>query len=168
VHPLTEKLIATVDASLGSRHRFLPQHTLGLTLQYEFAPAWLVHGGIKNSHYRDANVDQGLLMMEHYFSSFSWAVGWRPVQTQGTSASSSELRASYYYDEKNSTTLSFSNGQEVTSDDVQVTLANVSSIALSGRHWILREWAFIYVLNSTRQGDSYLRNGVRLGVQHVF
>lgn len=168
VQPLAEKLLVTADANYSSTHRFLPQHSVGLTLQYEFAPAWLVHGGVKNTHYNNAIVDQGVLMVERYVSSFSWVAAWRPVRALGTSSSSAELRGSYYYGDKNVATLSVSNGQEATADDVQVTFANVSSIALSGRHWMNRDWALTYVLNSTRQGDYYLRNGLRIGVQYIF
>jgi YaiO family outer membrane protein len=168
VQPLSEKLAVTVDGSLGTMHRFLPQHSLGLTLQYEFAPAWLVHGGVKSTRYNDVSVEQSILMVEHYVSAFSWAVAWRPVRVSDTSTSSAELRGSYYYGEKNAVTLSASNGQEATIDNTLVTLANVSSIALSGRHWVNRDWALTYVLNSTHQGDYYSRNGLRIGVQYIF
>lgn len=169
VHPLAAKLSATVDASLSSTHHFLPQHSLGLLLQYEFAPAWLVHGGIKNTRYSDASIDQATLAIERYVSSFSWAAVWRPVWALGTSTSSAELKGSYYYGDKNVVTFAVASGQEATQvNSSLVTLADVRSVSLSGRHWVSRDWAVTYVLNSARQGDYYTRNGLRLGVQYTF
>jgi YaiO family outer membrane protein len=168
-HPLTDKLGVTVDASFSPTYRFLPQRSLGLTLQYEFAPAWLAHVGARNTQYTEAAVAQGLFMVEHYFGAFSAAAAWRPVRAFGTSASSQELRGSYYYGEKNVVGLILSSGQEASQiNSTQIALADVRSAALTGRHWISDDWALTYVLNSTQQGDFYTRNGLRIGVQHIF
>jgi YaiO family outer membrane protein len=169
VHPLTDKLGATLDASFSPTHNFLAQRSLGMTLNYEFAPAWLVYVGAKNTQYNDASVDQGLLMVERYFGSFSAAAAWRPVRAFGTSTSSQELRGSYYYGDKNVVGLILSSGQEAAQiSSTQIALADVKSTALTGRHWVSRDWAFTYALNSTRQGDFYTRNGLRIGVQYIF
>lgn len=168
-HPVTDKFGVTVDASLSPSHNFLAQRSLGLTLNYEFAPTWLAYVGAKNTQYNDVSVGQGLLMVEHYFGAFSAAAGWRPVQAFGTSTSSQELRGSYYYGDKNVVGLILSSGQEASQiSSAQIALADVKSVALTGRHWISRDWAFTYVLNSTQQGDFYTRNGLRIGVQHIF
>jgi YaiO family outer membrane protein len=168
-HPLTDKLGVTVDASFSPTYKFLAQRSLGLTLQYEFAPAWLAYVGARNTQYTDASVDQGLFMVEHYFGAFSAAAAWRPVQAFGTGTSSQELRGSYYYGDKNVVGLILSSGQEATQiNSAQIALADVRSVALTGRHWISSDWAFTYVLNSTQQGDFYTRNGLRIGVQHIF
>lgn len=169
VHPLTDKLGVTVDASFSPTHNVLPQRSLGLTLNYEFAPAWLAYVGAKNTRYNDVSVAQGLFMVERYISSFSVAAAWRPVQVFGTSTSSQELRGSYYYGDKNVAGLILSSGQEATQvSSTLIALADVKSVALTGRHWVSRDWAFTYVLNSTQQGDFYTRNGLRIGVQHIF
>lgn len=166
---LTDKSGVTVDASFSPTHNFLAQRSLGLTLNYEFAPAWLAYVGAKNTQYNDASVAQGMLMVERYISSFSVAAAWRPVQAFGTTTSSQELRGNYYYGDKNMVGLILSSGQEATQvSSALIALADVKSIALTGRHWVRRDWAFTYVLNSTQQGDYYSRNGLRIGVQHIF
>lgn len=169
VRPLGPLLTATVDASLSPSHRVLAHYHLGGMLQYEFAPAWLMHGGLRSTHYDTATVTQGTVMLEHYVSSFSWLAAWRPVQTQGSSTSSLELRGSYYYSDKNSMGLSVASGQEAARiDSSTLLLTDVHSATWFGRHWLTPGWALNYEWGSTRQGDFYTRQGWRIGVQHLF
>lgn len=167
--PLSDRLTATVGGSISPTHRVLAKYGLEGTLQYEFAPAWLVHGGLSNRRYDNAHVDQATLMLEHYFSSFSASLAWKPVRASGVGSSSTELRASYYYSDTSFTGLIFSKGQEATSlAPGLVVLADVRSTALWGRHWLNRQWAVNYALASTRQGSFYNRNSVRLGAEYAF
>lgn len=169
VRPLDERLTATVDASFSPTHRVLARHHLGALLQYEFAPAWLVHGGLRSTRYNSATVTQATVMLERYVSAFSWLAAWRPVQTQSSSTASLELRGNYYYGDKSSVGLSLAGGQEaVQLGDTVLQLTDVRSTTLSGRHWLTPDWALNYEWNSTRQGDFYTRSGWRIGVQHLF
>ena len=167
--PLSEKLTATLGADLSPTHRVLAKYGVQGTIQYELAPAWLLHTGLGNRRYDTANVNQANLMLEHYFSAFSIAAGWRPVRALGQNSSSTELRGSYYYGAANSVSLIVSSGQEATSINAQtVVLAPVRSAALFGRHWLGRQWAVNYGLSSTRQGSFYNLYSVRLGAQYAF
>lgn len=169
VRPLEPRLTVTLDASLSPTHRVLARHHLGANLQYEFAPAWLLHGGLRSTQYDSATVTQGSVMLERYVSAFSWLLAWRPVQTQGRSTSSLELRGTYYYADKSSVGLSLADGQEaVQLSDTVLQLADVRATTLSGRHWLTPDWALSYEWGSTRQGDFYTRSGWRIGVQHLF
>lgn len=167
--PLTDKMTASFEGSLSPTHRVLARQSLAATLQYEFLPAWIAHAGLGHRRYDTTNVDQGQLMLEHYFSSFSASVAWKPVRAAGSSASSTELRASYYYSDANSIGIIVSDGRETTTlGPNSVVLTDVKATALLGRHWINRQWAVNYALSHTRQGGFYTRRSVRLGVQHVF
>lgn len=166
--PLTDSLTATVDGSLSSTHRVLGRHAAGVTLQYEFAPAWLLHGGLRNSSYDSENVNQALFMLEHYFGSFSWAAGWRPTRAFDTTVNGLELRGSYYYGERNAITVIIAGGREAASVPGGVSIAEVSSAALTGRHWFDRHWAMTYGAGYARQGSLYSRSGANLGVQYAF
>lgn len=167
--PLTDKLTAAFEGSFSPTHRVLARQSLATTLQYEFAPAWIAHVGLGNRRYDATNVDQGTLMLEHYFSSFSASAAWKPVRAAGISSNSSELRGSYYYGDANSIGIILSNGREAaTLGPNNVVLTDVKATALLGRHWIGRQWAVNYALSHTRQGGFYTRRSVRLGVQYVF
>lgn len=166
---LSSRLTGSLSAHLSPTHRVLARRGLGGTLQYEFAPAWLVHTGLSTQHYDTTTVKQASLMLEHYFSAFSVAAVWRPVRALDSSSSSTELRGAYYYDDTSFVALSASSGQEAVSLGAnKVELAGVRGMALTGRHRLSRPWAVTYAVSRTEQGNFYNRNSVRLGAQYLF
>ena len=169
VNPLTDQLTAMLAANISPSHRVLARYGVNGALQYEFAPAWLVHAGLASKRYDSVNVNQASLMLEHYFSSFSASAAWRPVRALGVSSSSTELRGYYYYRDTSYIGVIVSTGQEATSVNAStVLLTDVRATALLGRHWLSRQWAINYAVTSTRQGSFYNRNSVRLGAQYLF
>jgi YaiO family outer membrane protein len=167
--PLTDRLTGTLGASISPSHRVLARHGFDGTLQYEFAPTWLVHAGLASKRYDSVNVNQASLMLEHYFSSFSASAAWRPVRALGVSSSSTELRGYYYYRDTSYIGVIVSTGREATSVNAStVLLTDVRATALLGRHWLSRQWAINYAITSTRQGSFYNQNSVRLGAQYLF
>lgn len=166
--PLSALLSASVEVSASPSPRVLARNAVGANLQYEFAPAWLLHGGAKSTAYRDARVNQALLMLERYVGAYSWALAWRPSRAFDTTAHSAELRAAYYYGDKASIGLSVAMGRETTSTSGGVVLADVRALALSGHHWVTPAWALNYALGHTRQGDFYTRKGISVGLAHAF
>jgi YaiO family outer membrane protein len=166
--PISPKLSGSLEGNLSPTHRILPKYAVGGTLQYEFARGWLGHGGLKTTEFNNVRVNQGLLMLEHYFSNFSWAVALRPSRAFGTAANSTELRGGYYYGDRNSVSLSLSGGREATSLGTGVVLTDVETIAVFGRHWLNRNWSANYAIGHTRQGDLYTRNGITLGIDYAF
>ena len=167
--PLSDKLTATVGGSLSPTHRVLARQRLEGSLQYEFAPTWLIHGGLGQRRYDATRVEHASLMLEHYFSSFSVSAAWKPVRASGVRSESAELRFSYYYGDANVAGLIVSSGQEATTTTPgTVVLADVRATALLGRHWLTRQWAVNYALARTQQGSFYTRNSVRLGAEYAF
>jgi YaiO family outer membrane protein len=167
--PLAERLTATLDAQVSPSHRVLARHGVGGNLQYEFAPAWLLHTGVGFKRFNDARVTQGSVMIEHYFSSFSAAAAWKPVSALGTHSTSTEVRAAWYYGDASSLALVLSRGDEATAVAAsRVELADVRSLAVFGSHRFSPAWSLTYGLARTRQGAFYNLNSVRLGAQYLF
>ncbi|MDQ3061100.1 MAG: YaiO family outer membrane beta-barrel protein [Pseudomonadota bacterium] len=167
--PVSDRLTATLGASISPSHRVLARHGLEGALQYEFAPGWLAHAGLGHRRYDTASVRQASVMLERYFSSFSLSAAWRPVRALGANASSAELRGTYYYAEASSIGLVVSSGQEATSVNAgTVVLADVRAAALLGRHQLNRQWSLSYALSRTLQGQFYNQSSVRLGAQYIF
>lgn len=166
--PLTAKLNGSIEGNLSPTHHILPRYSVGGTLQYELSRGWLGHGGLKTTEFNDVRVNQGLLMVEHYFSNFSVALAARPSRAFGSTANSTELRGGYYYGERNSVSLSLSGGREATNTGTGVVLTDVETVALFGRHWLSRNWSANYAIGHTRQGDFYTRNGITLGIDYAF
>jgi YaiO family outer membrane protein len=166
--PLNPKLVASLGATASPTHQFLAKQAFAGSLQYEFAHAWLVHAGTRNSSYDAVSVNEGIFLLEHYFSSFSWIVGWRPTRAYGTTVNSFELRGTYYYGDRDSIGLIVSNGEEAASVPAGIALTNVTSAALVGRHWFTSQWGLNYGATYSRQGDLYTRKGLNLGFQYAF
>ena len=169
LRPLTERVAASIEGSLSPGASFLARSSLAAALQYEFAPAWLLHGGLKSATYAEDHVSEGTLKLERYVSDFSWSVAWKPVHALGSYAQSFEVRGNYYYGERNMVGVIAAYGREATSvAPDEVVLADVRSIALLGRHHLTERWALTYAITRVEQGTFYTRTGGRLGAQYSF
>lgn len=166
--PFGKKLVAVVNADVSTTHRILPKYAYGATAQYEFAPAWLIHSGARTIKYDAVRVNQALLMLEHYVSSFSWSTSWRPTRAFGTLAHSRDVRINYYYADKSQTGLLFASGQEAARLEENVSLTTLRSVAVIGRHWVNERFALNYNITHTRQGNIYIRNGLSIGLDYAF
>lgn len=167
--PLAPGLVAAAQLGYSPTHNFLPTHSIGGAVQYEFRPAWLVHLRLQQTRYRATSVEQATLMLERYVGDYSASLAWRPVRALGTRATGIELRGNAYYGDDSYVGLIASAGREATQVGAgQITLADVRSVALVGRHRIGPGWSAIYAVNRTRQGSFYTRTGVSAGVQRNF
>lgn len=167
--PLSPSLVASAQASYSPTARVLPGHSVGAGLQHEFAPAWLVHGGFRHTHYDSTDVNRLNVMLERYLGNFSASLAWSPVRALGTRSDLVELRGTWYHSEGGSIGLIASRGDEATQlGGGVVALADVRSLALVGRHRLGPGYGLNYALSRTRQGSFYTRTGVSLGVQRDF
>jgi YaiO family outer membrane protein len=167
--PLSPALAASLQASYSPTARVLPSYSVGASLQYEFAPAWLVHGGLRHTHYDNTDVNRMTFMLERYVGNFSASVAWSPVRALGTHSDLVEVRGSWYHSEGGSIGLIVGRGDEATQlGGGIVALADVRSLALIGRHRLGPDYGLIYALSRTRQGSLYRRTGVSIGVQRDF
>lgn len=166
--PFSNALTATLDANVSTSHRVLARHSAGGALQFEFAPAWLAHGGARTSKYESDTVNGFQVALEHYFSSYSVLLGWRPTRAFGETVHGAEARLGYYYGERNSLTLIAAAGEEAASVPGGVVLTDVRSLALTGRHWLNQQWALTWGASYAHQGSLYTRKGLNAGIAYVF
>lgn len=167
--PLSPSLVATVQASYSPTARVLPGYSLGASLQYEFATAWLVHGGFRHTHYDSTDVNRLSFMLERYFGNFSTSVAWSPVRALGERSDLYELRGTWYHSEGGSIGFIASRGDEATQLGAGViALSDVRSFALVGRHRLGPDYGLNVALSRTRQGSFYTRTGLSVGVQRDF
>lgn len=167
--PLGDALTASLRATYSPTHRVLPRASLGGGLQYEFRPAWLLHGALRTTRYAATDVDQASVMLEHYFGNWSALGAVHAIRAFGQDTQAYELRGSYYYGDASSVGLIASTGREVTQLGAgALAFARVHSLALVGRHALDGRWSLRYGLHRVRQGDFYTRSGVTLGVQAAF
>jgi YaiO family outer membrane protein len=166
--PVQKASAITLEANASDTHRVLPQRSIGATAQVEFAPAWLLHAGLKTTSYDTATINQSVWMLERYIGNISASLAWRPAHAYGTTVHAYEARANYYYGERDAVGVILATGREAANIGPAVAITSVDAAALIGRHWFDRQWAASYGISRTRQGDLYTRNGINLGLQYAF
>lgn len=167
--PVTPALVATVTGHVSPTHRVLPKHGLGLSGQWEFRKAWLLHGGFKHARYDTTTVDTASVMLEHYFGNWSVLGAVHAAQAVGQRTHAGELRATYYYGDASSVGLILSSGDEATQlGPASVAVTPVRALALVGRHDLDGPWSLNWSAHHVRQGGFYTRSGGHVGVQYDF
>ena len=168
-HPVSQLLTASVQLQASPTHRVLARHGIGASVQYEFRPAWLLHGALRHTRYDATPVNRASVMLEHYVGDWGVLGGFHHAHALGTDTQAYELRASYYYGDRSSIGVIASTGDEATQVAAgAVAIAQVRSLALTGRHALGRSWSLQYGLHRVRQGDFYTRTGATLGLDYLF
>ncbi len=166
---LSPAWVAGLALTVSPTHRVLPRTGLAGRLQYEFAPAWLLHLGARHTRYSDSEVDRLDLGLERYVGDFSHALRWSPVRALGRNVQVVEWRSQWYPAEGRSLGLIVAAGDEATELGAgNIALARVRSLALVARWRLDSDWTLTGSLSRTRQGDFYVRTGVGAGVQRRF
>jgi YaiO family outer membrane protein len=167
--PLSDQVTASARVTSSPTHHVLARYSAGATLQWEFSKAWLLHGGFKHTSYDETDVDEGLVMLEHYFGNWSAAAGARRSRAFSEHAGSGEARVAYYYGDRSSVGLFLGAGDEITQTGPDtLVFARVRSAALAGQHAFDARWKLRWGLHYIRQGDFYTRRGLTVGVQAAF
>ena len=169
--PINERLTGSLQASVSPSHRVLPKYALGGQLQYGFARGWLAHAGARHTRYEadDTQVNQLRLAVENYTGPFSVLAAWSPARSLGQDTHTVELRGNYYYGQDSSVGLILARGDEATQLGAgQVVLADVRSVALTGRQEVGQGRWLVWGVNRTHQGSFYTRTGATLGLQLAF
>lgn len=162
-------LRATVTASVSPTHRVLARNSLGGRLQYEVAPAWWLHGGLKQTRYSGNSVERADLRLEHYIGNFSHSLQWSPVRALGRVEQVVEWRSQWAPERGRAIGVIASAGREATElGQGAIALARVRSVALVARWPLTQDWSLNGSLSRTRQGDFYTRTGLGVGVQRDF
>lgn len=170
-HPLSETWTALVGASASPDHHVLPKDSLFLQLQKTLDAGWNVQGEWRHTQYTAVSTDLMALAAERYWGNFRAAYKLYLGKLPGAGAAPSHSgQLSYYYGDRDYTTLGFSKGRQVESlgAGLGVLTTKVISTSLSGHHWLYPAWGFSYEVIVEHQGDLYLRRGARVGILHSF
>jgi YaiO family outer membrane protein len=166
--PLSSTLAFSLEAAASPSHEVLARHSIGAALQFEFAPRWLVHGGLRTTSYDNANVQQGVVMLEHYTGPWRLVASWRPVHAFGSTVHGVGAQASWYYGDKDFIGFSANSGREAATVSTGVSVSSVRSYGFNGRHQFDPQWSLQYGLSRTRQGSLHTRTGMNIGLARTF
>lgn len=170
-HPVGPASTLLLDATYSSSHITLPRWSMFAQWEHSFWDGWGVLAGMRRREYTDNRVNIGNLTAERYIGNYhvAYTLFRSDVQRAG-SETSHLLQATYYYGERNSVGLVYTNGRELEFDAAsQSTLVfDIRALAVTGRHWVTRGWAVSYSVYEHEQGNAYTRKGVNLGIRHAF
>lgn len=168
--PWASRWTGAIEATYSGTHRVLPKSALRGDIGYSLADGWLAWGGLKHTEYADAKVDLTSLSVERYWDKFRAAYTLSNSRLDsGGSATTHRMQADYFYGDRNRIGLGYVSGQEVENlGQSGVLSSDVRSVFMVGTHWFAPQWGVSYELNQHRQGDSYTRKGISLGIRRLF
>ena len=132
---------------------------------------WGLGMGARHSEYTLSGSHVLSAFAERYWGNFRGAYTLYSGRPEGaSSAASHRLQLNYYYADRSSVGLSYTNGREVENVGPPrgVLTSDVESWVVSGQHWLAPAWALTYDLVNHEQGSLYRRQGLRLGIRHSF
>lgn len=169
--PLGTTWGGVVEGSYSGTHEVLPHNSVYGELQKILPGGWGLGLGLRHNEYTSTASNVVSLLAERYWGNFRGAYTLYSGSPEGaSSAASHRLQLSYYYADRSSVGLSYSNGREVESVGPPrgVVVSDVLNWTVTGQHWLTPAWALTYDLVYHEQGDFYRRQGLRLGVRRSF
>ncbi|MBX3663109.1 MAG: YaiO family outer membrane beta-barrel protein [Burkholderiales bacterium] len=170
-YPLGASWTAQVEGSLSPTHEVLAKHSIYGQLQKSLPGGWGVGVGLRHNEYTLSASNVVSLLAERYWGNFRGAYTLYSGRPEGgSSGASHRVQLSYYYADRSSVGISFSDGREVENVGPPRGLlsSDVRNWTLSGQHWLTPAWALTYDLVNHEQGSLYRRQGLRLGIRHSF
>lgn len=170
-YPLAGKWTLQLEADASNTHNVLPDYSLFGQLHRALANGWGVGAGMRRSEFTTTPVNILTGIVERYWGNFRGAYTIYNGRPEGTSsATAHRFQINYYYDERSTVGLSYTDGREVESVGPPLGLisSDIQNWTLTGRHWFARDWAVAYDLLYHEQGNLYRREGLRIGIRHGF
>ncbi len=170
-YPVGASWTSLVEVSASPTHEVLARYSVYGELQKNLGSGWGVGLGLRHNEYSLIGTNVLSVSAERYWGNFRGAYTLYSGRPEGaSSAASHRFQLSYYYADRNSVGLSYSNGREVENvgPPRDVISANVENWTLSGQHWFNPAWALTYDVVRHEQGALYRRQGLRFGIRHSF
>lgn len=169
--PLGETWGGIVEGSYSPTHEVLAQGSVYGFLQKNFQGGWGLGLGLRHNEYTSTASNVTSLLAERYWSNFRGAYTLYSGRPEGaSSAASHRFQLSYYYADRSTVGMSYTNGREVENVGPPrgVIATDVQGWSVSGQHWFTPSWAMTYDLIQHEQGSLYRRQGLQLGLRRSF
>lgn len=169
-HPLAPRWTLNGEAGSSPTHRVLAKYTAALNLHRQLDAGWGLGFGGRHTAYASADTNSANFSVERYFGAYRAAYTFTTTRLAGaSSAAGHRLQLNRYYGDRNTIGITVSAGDEVENvPPGGIVETAVEALALTGRHWLDRDWALSYELLRHEQGNLYRRQGLRLGLRRAF
>ena len=169
--PLGGGFSGVVEGSVSDIHLLQPKRSVLGQVSYHLESGWGATLGLRHTDYNDYGLNVKSATVERYWGSYRAAYTFTVsnLAYHAESATSNYFQANYYYGERNNIGLSYTSGHDVfVYQDYAPTISDNQSIALSGAHWVTKDWAITHELVYHRQDDYYTRKGISIGFRYRF
>lgn len=169
--PLGDTWGGIIEGSYSPTHEVLAQGSVYGFLQKNFQGGWGLGLGLRHNEYTSTASNVTSLLAERYWGNFRGAYTLYSGRPEGaSSAASHRLQLSYYYADRSTVGMSYTNGREVENVGPPrgVVATDVQGWSVSGQHWLTPSWALTYDLIQHEQGSLYRRQGLQLGLRRSF
>lgn len=169
--PVGETWGGILEGSYSPTHEVLAQSSVYGFLQKNFRGGWGLGLGLRHNEYTTTASNVTSLLAERYWGSFRGAYTLYSGRPEGaSSAASHRLQLSYFYADRSTVGMSYTNGREVENVGPPrgVVATDVQGWSVSGQHWFTPSWALTYDLTQHEQGTLYRRQGLQLGLRRSF
>jgi YaiO family outer membrane protein len=172
-HPLSERVTGVAEITVSPSHEVLPRWSALAQAEAVLGGGFGVQFGWRHTEYSSVHTDQGIATAEYYFGNYRAAYTYYRTYLDGDDPVATHRAAlGYYYGrygERSTIGINYANGREIESQGAgRVLVTEVRGVALAGRHWFLRDWAFTYEIGQQRVIDRYQRTAARIGVRYEF
>lgn len=167
--PLSSSWSGTVEGAFSPEHHVLARWSMGGLLAYSFGNGWGASAGLRRTRYNDTAASLTSVGMERYWGNYRVAYTITESRLdKGGSAVTHKVQGNYYYGDRSNIGLALVAGQEVATGLTGPYTSDVRSLIISAVHWLTPRWAISPELLVHEQGDSYTREGIRVGVRYLY
>lgn len=169
--PMGATWSGVVEGSYSGTHEVLPQSSVYGELQKILQGGWGLGLGMRHNEFTTTASNVVSVLAERYWGNFRGAYTLYSGRPEGaSSAASHRFQVNYYYADRSSVGLSYTNGREVENVGPPrgVITTDVLNWTLNGQHWLTPSWALTYDVVYQEQGSLYRRQGLQLGVRRSF
>jgi YaiO family outer membrane protein len=167
-HPLGDNTTGLIEFAASADHHFLPEWSILGQVEQQLSAGWGLQLGWRHNEYPQTTSDLVVTTVERYWLNYRAAYSLYLGKPEGAGAASSHrVTFDYYFADRNSMGVAFSQGKEVENVGGVIT-TDVRSVALTGHYWFAPTWSVAMEASRHGQGDLYVRKGIRLGLRRTF
>jgi len=164
--PVSDTIGLGVEFVISADPVVLPEFGTMFDIDVRLPGAFVAHLGGRRADYPEDTSTALVAGLEYYRGALRAAASVVSARLEsGDSGTAHVLQLDRYYGDGSRIGLLGALGDEATRiGPGAVVVADVSSVAIVGRHWLGAAWGISYAVSRTEQGDFYTRRGGTLGL----
>lgn len=167
--PLAGSWSVLGEVSGSPEHRTLPAGSAFLGVSGPLGRGFAAGAGLRAASYSEDDVWVANAFGEYYWTRYRAAYTLFQGHLEGGGDGLAHLLQGDIYYESGQIGLALAIGEEPARVNAQqVTVADVASVVLLGRHWLGPRWGMTYQAGRYRQGDFYTRREFQLGLLYHY